>query len=122
MADTYDLAITQGARFRRGFRWKIDGTVQSLTDYQWRAQARQKESATSSLLADFTPYLSLDPDGETLWLDLPATVTAALEPKKIKYESSWDLFIWPATTPDDAFALVQGRVSLDPSATDMSAP
>lgn len=119
MAQIYDLELVQGQRFRRGFQWVVGTTPRALGDHTWRAQARQKESLTAPLILDLTPHLTLDADGTTLWLDLPASVTAALDPKQVKDTASWDLFFWPTATPDDAFLFLQGAVRLDQSATDM---
>lgn len=120
MAGTYTLAIVQGERLRRDFQRRTGDLPQSLAGMAYRAQVRQKESPQSALLLDLTPYLTLDVDGVTLHLSVPATVTGRLQAKAFRPESSWDLFLWPQESPDDAFLLLQGPVTLDPSSTDMS--
>lgn len=117
---TYDLPLVQGQRFVRGLRWTRDGVAQPLAGYSWRAQVRAKESASSPLLLDLTPLLALNADGVTLDLKIPATTTAALEPRAVKDTASWDIFLWPTGAPEDAFLLLQGAVTLDPSSTDMT--
>jgi len=119
MAQIYDLELVQGQRFRRGFQWVVNGAPRPLGGFTWRAQARQKEALAAALILDLTPHLSTDANGTTLWLDLPASVTAALDPKQVKATASWDLFLWPTETPDDAFLFLQGAVRLDQSTTDM---
>ena len=117
---TYDLPMVQGQRLRRGLRWTRDGVPQSLAGYSFRAQIRAKESATSALLLDLTPHLTLNADGVTLDLEVPATITADLSPRDFKDTASWDMFLWPTGAPEDAFLFVQGAASLDPSTTDMT--
>lgn len=117
---TYDLSLVQGQRLQRGLRWTRDGVAQTLAGYDFKAQIRAKETASSALLLDLTPYISLNADGVTFDLVVPATVTAALEPKAFKDTASWDMFLWPTGAPGDAFLFVQGSASLDPSTTDMT--
>lgn len=114
------MDLVQGQRYRRGFRYKVGGVAQSLTDYSWRAQARQKEAYNSPLIADFNPYLALDAGDPTLlWLDIPGSKTMEIGLQKLASTANWDLFLWPAGVEDDAFVLVQGPVTIDKSATDM---
>lgn len=119
MAQTYDLQLVQGQRFRRGFQWIVDGAPRPLGGFTWRAQARQKEALSSQLILDLTPFITLDEAMTTFWLDLPATVTAALDAKKIREESRWDIFVWPTGAQEDAVLFLQGAVVLDQAATDM---
>lgn len=110
-----DLDLVQGQRYQRGFRLLVGGTPRDLTPYSWRSQIRSKDSVAASLILDLAPYLSLDVDGSTLRLVLPASVTYALEPRKFRDETSWDLFLWPTAAPDEAFLFIQGHASLDPA-------
>ena len=119
MAQTYDLDIVQGQRFRRGFQWVVSGTPRPLSGHTWRAQARQKEALTAPLILDLASYLTLDDAATTLWLDIPARVTAELDSKKVRAGSCWDIFLWPIGAPDDAFLFLQGAITVDQSATDM---
>lgn len=117
---TYDLTIEQGARLQRTFQYLIDGVAQSLAGYSFKAQVRQKEKRDSLLLLDLTSHLALrEGDDTRLDLDVPATVTAALQSTRFREESAWDLFLYPTGDPDAAFLLLQGTASIDPSATDM---
>lgn len=119
MADTYDLALVQGERFRRGFRWTVDGLAQPLAAYSFRAQVRQKELSSSLLLLDLTPYITLSTDGVTLDLHVPASVLGRLNARAFKETAAWDMFLWPSDQFAEAFLLVQGAVTIDPSSTDM---
>lgn len=120
MAAQHDLDLVQGQRFVRGFRWTRDGVAQALAGYEFRAQVRAKEATTSAMLLDLTPLITRNADGVTLDLVIPGTTLAALDPKKFKDETSWDLFLWPTGDQAAAFALVEGLVTLEPSATDMA--
>lgn len=118
MADTYDLALVQGQRLRRGFRLKVEDVAQVLTDYSYAGQVRQKEAPDGDLILDLTPYLALDlQDSTLLMLDVPAIVTAKLP--KARTSAAWDLFVWPTAAPANALLLVQGAASVDRSATNM---
>jgi hypothetical protein len=118
MSNTYDLQLVQGERFRRGFRYKVDGEAQILAEYTWQAQARAKELHSAALILDITIYLALDADQVTLGLDIPATVTFGLA--KFPQAAAWDLFIWPVANPEDKILLVQGAATLDLATTDLS--
>lgn len=118
MTQSYDLALVQGQRYERGFRYKVDGTAQDLSAYEWRGQARQKESVDSDLILDLGIYLELDVDDPTvLWLSIPGTITAAVG--KVRDSAAWDLFLWPAGVPDEAICLVEGAVTLNLASTDL---
>lgn len=122
MAETaapYDLELVQGETYERTFRWKIDGAVQTLTGYTIRSQVRQRESTASTLLLDLAPYCTLEPDGQTIRLRIPANITAALTPRSFK-AAAWDLFLL-AADPADTVRLLEGNASCDPAATEVFA-
>jgi hypothetical protein len=115
MAD-YSLDLVQNERYRRGFRYRVEGVARDLSAYSWAGQARQRESRDAELILDLQPYLTLDPaDPTRLLLDIPATVTANIE--RAAQKAAWDLTIWPTGAPEDGIVLVQGPVTLDASAT-----
>lgn len=120
---TYSLPMVQGARLRVGFRHKVDGVAQSLEGLSFRGAIRAKADPAAELLLDLSPYLALDANDNTqLWLDVPGPVTAALSGRAMARDTvSWDIFMWPTYTPDNALLLLEGAVDFDPSATDMRA-
>lgn len=119
MASTYELALVQGELYERAFVYKKATVAQPLSGYSWASQARQREQPDGDLLIDLTPFLELDPDDETrLLLSVPATATAALE--KARDTATWDIFLWPTSTPEDGFLLVQGPVTVDRATTDIA--
>lgn len=121
MSDTYDLALVQSERFRRTFRHMVDGDAQSFADWSWQAQIRAKEYRGAPLLLDLTPYVSLvDGDPTRLALDIPATATAAVDSRLFRTGAAWDLLVWPSSSIEDAFVLLQGAVSMDPATSDLT--
>ena len=119
----FTLSIVQGARLRVGFRYKVDDVAQPLDGYSFRGAIRAKEDISSLLLLDLTPHLAVDSgDATQLWLDVPASVTAALDEKAMSRSGvAWDIFMWPGGDVDSAQLLIQGGVEFDASATDMRA-
>lgn len=116
MADTYDLNLVAWERYKRGFRYKVDSVAQNLTTYSWAAQARQAESKDADLILDLTPYLTRDGTDPTLLnLDIPANITGGLD--RAGSKANWDLHLWPTASPAAGFVLVQGRVTIDRTAT-----
>lgn len=113
MADTFELVIVQGERKRLGLRYLIEGVAQNLLDWSWRGQARDREATDADLILDLTPHMSLNLDGITLDLDLPSSVTYAID--SIGRNAAWDVFIWPTDDPESKTLLIQGPVSLDKS-------
>lgn len=119
------LVLKQGQRFRQGYRWKVAGVARDLSLYSFRAQARRKEDRSSALLVDFTTYIQRDLDDNTvIWIDVPATVTAAVDAKHAPAggEARWDLFLWPTGDQASARLLVEGPFEVNPSTTDMEQP
>jgi hypothetical protein len=118
MADTYELVIVQGERKRLGLRYLVDDLAQSLVGWNWRGQARERESTDSDLILDLTPYLKLNADGVTLDLSIPSDTTYAIS--SIGKNAAWDVFIWPGEDPTSKILLIQGPVTLDKSSTVLS--
>lgn len=111
MADTYELVIVQGERKLLGLRYLVDGAAQSLVNWSWKAQAREREQIDADLVIDLTPYMSLNIDGVTLDLDIPSSATYAID--TIGSKAAWDCFIWPSAEPEHKVLLIQGPCSLD---------
>jgi len=125
MADeTYDLPLVQGETFERTFAWRQpDDSYANLHLWDIRSQVRQKEYSKSTLLIELSDYMTVvdgDPDdGKFIQLTLPGEVTAALEPKLFKI-AAWDLFLVLKTDLNRKERLLQGAVTMDPAATDLS--
>lgn len=115
MADTYDLAFVQGATLTRQFTWTVDGVVQSLAGQVIKSEVRTRELSTAERIVDLAAYITVL-DDTIINLRVPATVTAYFEPRKFK-RAAWDLFLIDAADPTEALMLIQGSVTLDPSAT-----
>lgn len=120
MADPITLPFVQGQRFQRVLRWKSGDSYVTFAGRSWRSQVRAKESISSPLLIDLTPYITLAGDGLALLLDVPGTVTFELEPRNFKDSASWDLFTWPTGSPEDAVLVAEGPATCDPATTDLS--
>ena len=70
-------------------------------------------------MLDLSPMLDIDDtDSTLLWLDIPATATAALDSGALRRGGHWDLFRWPQGQPEAAQLAVQGAVTMDPATTD----
>lgn len=107
MADTYDIAIEQGATWSRVFTYtEDDGTTPiNLTGYTGRAQIRR--SPMGRLLADFT--VSINGAAGEVTLSLTATQTAEL------YEDGvYDIELVNGAT---VIRLVQGKVTVNAGVT-----
>lgn len=115
--ETYDLELVQGETYERTFRWLIDDVLQPLDGYAARSQVRARESTSSELLLDLTPYFSIV-DNE-IRLSVPAPITAALDPRKFR-RAAWDLFLVSAD-PNSTERLLEGAASCDPAATEVFA-
>lgn len=116
-SNVYDLRIVKAARYRRGFRYTINGVDQDLSAYTWRAQIRQTEDDEAPLILDLTPYITLEEDDRTLRLDLSSSATEALMLSGLR--PSWDLFLWPTAQPESSFMLVEGRVFANQNVTEV---
>lgn len=120
MSAPYDLPLVQGERFQRTFQWTdAGGVAQDLTGRSFKSQIRQKESVESLLLLDLTPFITIAADKLSLLLDVPGSATMGVEAKLFKDTASWDIYLWPAGAPDQAFCFLQGAVTLDPATTDL---
>lgn len=99
-----DLVIIQGSRFVQGFAWNRDGVRVPLDNYVARAEIRTE--VNGRLVANLTPYLTIDVALDEILLDLPASVTA-----KIDRNGVWDLFLVNPLDAADAVKLAAGRVT-----------
>lgn len=115
-AALYDLKLVQGATYHRTLRWLTNGVAEQLDPYTVKAQVRQQEAVTSPLLLDLTPHITVNLVTDTITLRVPATVTAALDPKKFR-NAAWDLFLIDKVDPTEAFPLLQGAATCDPATT-----
>ena len=81
MAATYDFEIEQGANLVLSFVWKDStATPIDLTNYTARMQIRKSKSATATQLDISTSdYITLGDALGTISIDVPASVTAALD-------------------------------------------
>lgn len=126
MADdeTYPLPLVQGETFERTFAWRQpDDSYVDFRLWDIRSQVRQKEYSRSALLIELTDYMTViddEPgDGKYLQLSMPGDVTAGLEVRLFKV-AAWDLFLVLKANPDRSERLLQGSVTMDPAATDLS--
>ena len=120
--DSYDLALVQGETFERTFAWRLpDDSYVNFHLWDIRSQVRQKEYSKAPLLIELTDYMTVvdevTDDGKFIQLTLPGLATADLDPKLFKI-AAWDLFLTNSVREE---RLLQGSVSMDPAATDLSA-
>lgn len=99
-----NLVIVQGSRFVQGFAWSQDGVRVQLDGYQARAEIRTE--INGRLVANLTPYLTIDIATDAINLDIPASATA-----KIDRDGVWDLFLVNPLDAADAVKLAAGRVT-----------
>lgn len=125
---TYDLELIQAQTFRRRFSWNQAPTgdpasYADFNDWDFYGQVRAKEDRSSDLLLDLTAYLSVVDqtagDGKYLWLVIPGSGTAGLEAGPFNKTAAWDIFLVAKSDITVDQLLIQGGVSMDPSATDM---
>lgn len=97
-----NLVVVQGSRFEQGFAWVRDGIRLQLDGYVAKAEIRTE--VNGRIIANLTPFLSIDTGTDEISLDIPATATA-----NIDRDGVWDLFLVPAAA-GDAVKLIEGRV------------
>ena len=127
MADEpYDLPLVQSETFERTFRWLEDAVVQSFDGWTLRSQIRAREDKSSTLLLDLAQHMTVESSGledapanDRIRLRIPANVLAdqAYGPYK-RGHAAWDLFAVRADDPTTAELIVEGKVTMDPAATD----
>lgn len=121
MSDQVDLHLVQNATFRLTFS---DG-VTDFRNYDVKAQIRQKESITSLLLLDLSPYFIPSADGTSLVLSVPGPIMAAVDASKFaavgatKPPAKWDMFLVDKADPTNVELYLQGSAYCDPASTAM---
>jgi hypothetical protein len=113
-AAQYDFAIEQGATTIRSFVWKSsDGTPVDLTGYAARMQVRRSFSATDVLLEASTDNgrIQIDPEAGKFTLVLSASVTAAIDWSRGRYDIELE-------SPDgDVTRLIYGEITISKEIT-----
>lgn len=122
--EEYPLPLVQGETFERKFAWRQpDDSYADFRLWDIHSQIRQKEYSRSLLLIELTDYMTVvddvEGDGKFLQLSLPGDVTAGLDMKLFKI-AAWDLFLVLKANPARKERLLQGSVTMDPAATDLS--
>lgn len=126
MPGSYDLQIVQGATFTRYFTWRVDGAVMSFDGFNLRSQIRREEDPESALILDLAPYMTvvdyMPTSGPTvanarIQLRIPADVTAGMVARDFKRGAAWDLFVISASDATEASCILEGKCTLNPSAT-----
>lgn len=126
--DPVELALVQGKTRRLQLAWRQpDTSYLNFSDWDFYSQIREKEDPTSTLILDLKPFFTIADDtpgdGKYLVLDLPGSATAGLSVRSFgaTKNPSWDVFIVNKTDRTVDELVIQGPVTLDPSATDMTA-
>jgi hypothetical protein len=110
---TLKLKLKQGTAYTIVLTYKPGGTPADLTGYTARAQIREDDDSTTAALS-FTSAtgggITFDADRTTgkIYLRIKATQTSPLTITGGK----WDLELVPASGEDDAFAIVEGAVTI----------
>lgn len=114
---TYDLALRRGSKYQRPFTYKIDDVAVNLTGYTARAQIRRKADPESAVLFEATTANDkleiTDAVGGEMTLTITATETADFDFNL----AVWDLELLPGDVEADAFALLEGSVTVDGQVT-----
>jgi len=124
MATTLDLALTQGATFRRHLVWRQPqtaeqkaagqpGTPYDLTGASAHMQVRTKVNRPSLLDLHDGAGITLGGDAGTIAIELTSAQTMALE---LKRPGVYDLFV--TFSSGDVLRVVQGAVSVELAITD----
>jgi hypothetical protein len=108
-----DLTIKQGSRFFL----VINATVEWLTDltgYVPRGMIRlSRTGPDTSLLADLTPFLTVDVPNSLVTIDLDADESSAWE----WTHGAYDIEVYPPGDESKAVRILQGNVVLDKEVT-----
>lgn len=110
VAAIYDLAIDQGAVFRRLFTWTDDGgDPVPLDGYTAKLQLRVRagDDDTPALALDDTDGITLGGVAGTIDVVVTADRTAALDAG----DYVWDLLLIPAD-PSEAVRLLEGKATV----------
>lgn len=100
-----DLHIVQGSSKHASYAWNRDGVRVPLDTYEASAQIRKTPNGL--VIANLTPYLTIDTDLDEVFMDLPATFTDT-----IRSNGVWDLFLTNPNDPADAVKLLYGQVKV----------
>jgi hypothetical protein len=111
VAGKYNLKIEQGATFFRNMALTDDdGTVIDITGYTARMQLRSIVTA-SSVMLDVSGYMDIAGSSGILTINVPATVTSALDSTSAVYDLEIESPAGVVTR------LLQGNVSILPNVT-----
>jgi len=110
-AAIWNFIIEQNATFRRTIIWEDDDGPVDLTG--WTA-AMQIRDQNGELLIDFTPYISMDTEQQTLLLDVPASVTQELYFKNALFDVR---LVHPGSEDADVIRLLQGKAEVSAAVT-----
>jgi hypothetical protein len=86
----YKMRVRQGQTFNRVFTWSVNDDPVNLTGFDGRMQVRRRPSASSNVVLDATPYISLGGTTGAVTIDIPASVTEDITPATYVYDLELD--------------------------------
>jgi hypothetical protein len=111
VATRADLVIDQGSRKVVVISVTVEW-LNDLTGYSARGGIYASQTIPGSLLADLSPYLTVNVGASTVTLDLPADVSAAWTFR----DGYYDMELFNGTPADDV-RFVQGDIRVDKEVT-----
>jgi hypothetical protein len=111
MATVEDLNIDQGSRFIAVISVDIEW-LPTLAGYDARGTVRESHVPAALLLADLTPYLTVDEPNSLVTLDLPANVSAGWAWTR----GHFDMEVFDGNPAHDV-RFIQGEIIIDKEST-----
>lgn len=111
MTTIQDITVRQGSRYRAVIDVQIEW-LPTLAGYSARGKVRRSRTMPGAVLADLTPYLTVDAVNHLVTIDIPADISAAWTWRYGDY----DLEVFDATPAHDV-RFMQGSITLNPEVT-----
>lgn len=107
MTTIQDITIRQGSRYRAVVDVQIEW-LPTLAGYTARGAVRRSRTMPGDILADLTPYLTVDEPNHLVTIDIPADVSAAWDWRYGDY----DLEVHDSTAENDV-RFMQGHITVN---------